>query len=277
MAVMGNAVLHSIHVHPVKAFRGQSLRKSEVEPWGLAGDRRWVLIDDGGKVVTQREQPLLALAAAETLSGGGLRLSAEGREPLSVPVPDPVGTTTVEIFGDKVEAVLAGPAAHDWCSGYLGTDVRLAHMDDPASRRPVDPDFALPGETVSFADGYPLLVTTLGSLDALNSLIARGDHAEEGPLPMNRFRPNVVVSGTEAWAEDGWSRISIGEVTFRVTKMCGRCVVTTTDQSTARRGKEPLRTLARHRRFAGKLMFGQNLVPESRGSVRVGDPVTVLG
>ncbi|WRZ94570.1 MOSC domain-containing protein [Streptomyces sp. NBC_01007] len=274
---MGNAVLHSIHVHPVKAFRGQSLREAEVEPWGLAGDRRWVLIDDGGKVVTQREQPRLALAAAETLSGGGLRLSAENREPVNVPVPEPTATTPVEIFGDKVEAVLAAPEAHAWCSGYLGADVRLAHMDDPALRRPVDPDFALPGETVSFADGYPLLVTTLGSLDALNSLIAQGDHAEEGPLPMNRFRPNVVVSGTDAWAEDHWSRIAIGEVTFRVTKMCGRCVVTTTDQGTARRGKEPLRTLARHRRFAGKLIFGQNLVPESGGTLRVGDPVTVLG
>jgi uncharacterized protein YcbX len=276
MAVMGNAALHSIHVHPVKAFRGQSLRESEVEPWGLAGDRRWVLIEDGGKVVTQREQPRLALAAAETLPGGGLRLFAENLEPVTVPVPEPIGTTTVEIFGDKVEAVLAGPAAHDWCSGYLGADVRLVHMDDPAVRRPVDPDFALPGETVSFADGYPLLVTTLGSLDALNSLIARGGHAEEGPLPMNRFRPNVVISGTDAWAEDDWSRIAIGEVTFRVTRMCGRCVVTTTDQGTALRGKEPLRTLARHRRFAGKLIFGQNLVPESRGTLRVGDPVTVL-
>lgn len=276
MAIMGNAVLHSIHVHPVKAFRSSSLQEAEVEPWGLAGDRRWVLIDEAGKVVTQREQPRLALAAAETLSGGGLRLAADGREPVTVPVPEPTGTTTVEIFGEKVEAVLADPAAHAWASAYVGAEVRLAHMDDPAARRPVDPEFALPGETVSFADGFPLLLTALGSLDALNSLIARGDLADEGPLPMGRFRPNVVVSGTDAWAEDAWSRIAIGEVTFRVTGMCGRCVVTTTDQDTARRGKEPLRTLARHRRIGGKLMFGQNLVPENRGTLRVGDPVTVL-
>ncbi|WP_369244574.1 MOSC domain-containing protein [Streptomyces sp. R41] len=273
---MGNAELHSIHVHPVKAFRGQSSREAVVEPWGLAGDRRWVLIDDGGKVVTQRQQPRLALAAAELLPGGGIRLSAEGREPVSVPVPEPIGTTTLDIFGDKVDAVLADAAAHAWCSDYLGVEVRLVHMDDPATRRPVDPDFARPGETVSFADGYPLLVTTLASLQALNSLIAQGDHAHEGPLPMNRFRPNMVVSGTAAWAEDDWSRIAIGEVTFRVAKMCGRCVVTTTDQSTAERGKEPLRTLGRHRRFGGQLVFGQNLVPESPGAVRVGDPVTVL-
>ncbi len=153
---MGNARLQSIHVHPVKAFRGQTLREAVVEPWGLAGDRRWMLVDDGGKVVTQRGQPRLALATAELLPGGGLRLSAPGAEPLTVPVPRPGSTLPVEIFRDKVEAVPAeGEAAHAWCSDRLGVSVRLVHMDDPATRRPVDPRYALPGETVSFADGYP--------------------------------------------------------------------------------------------------------------------------
>ncbi|MQY37408.1 putative protein YcbX [Streptomyces sp. RB17] len=273
---MGNAVLQSIHVHPVKAFRGLAPREAVVEPWGLAGDRRWTLIDDGGKVVTQREEPRLALAAAEPEAGGGVRLSAPGRAPMTVSVPEPAGTVPVNVFGTKVEAVPAAAAAHAWCSAYLGADVRLVHMDDPAGRRPVDPEYALPGETVSFADGYPLLVTTTASLDALNSLIAEGAHAAEGPLPMNRFRPNVVVAGTEAWAEDHWSRISIGEVVFRVAKASGRCVVTTVDQDTAVRGREPLRTLARHRRVGSRLLFGQNLVPLSRGTIRVGDPVRVL-
>ncbi|WP_393100016.1 MOSC domain-containing protein [Streptomyces sp. LN325] len=274
---MGNAELHSIHVHPVKALRGQAPRDAVVEPWGLAGDRRWALIDDGGKVVTQRQQPRLAPAAAE-LVPGGVRLSAPGRASLSVPVPDPTTAdrATVDLFGDKIEAVLAGAAAHVWCSEYLGSETRLVHMDDPATRRPVDPEHGRPGETVSFADGYPLLLTTLASLDALNSLIARGDRAYEGPLPMNRFRPNLVVAGTTAWAEDDWTRVTIGEVVFRVAKMCGRCVVTTTDQDTAERGREPLRTLGRHRRFGSQLIFGQNLVPESTGVVRVGDPVTVV-
>ncbi|SNX56446.1 hypothetical protein SAMN06272735_0894 [Streptomyces sp. TLI_55] len=274
---MGNAQLQSIHVHPVKAFRGLAPREAAVEPWGLAGDRRWALIDDGGKVVTQRQQPRIALAAAELLPGGGVRLSAPGMEPLTVPVPRPGGTVPMQIFRDKVEAVPAeDPAVHAWCSAYLGADVRLVHMDDPATRRPVDPEYAREGETVSFADGYPLLVTTTASLDALNSLIAQGDHAAEGPLPMNRFRPNAVVSGTEAWAEDHWSRLAIGEVEFRVAKTCGRCVVTTTDQDSAERGKEPLLTLARHRHLGGKLVFGQNLVPLTPGVIRVGDPVTVL-
>jgi len=272
--------LHSLHIHPVKALGGQTLRAAAVEPWGLAGDRRWVLIDAAGKVVTQRQRPSLALAAAELLPGGGIRLSAPGRETLDVPVPRPgaaAGKVTVDIFGDKVGARLAGTEAHSWCGAYLGEEVRLAHMHDPASSRDIDPAYARPGETVSFADGYPLLVTTLASLDALNSLIAGGDHPEEGPLPMNRFRPNVVLAGTEAWAEDSWSRLAIGEVTFRVAKVCGRCVVTTTDQSTGDRGREPLRTLGRHRRFGNQLVFGQNLVPESPGTLRTGDPVRILG
>ncbi|MCT7356653.1 MOSC domain-containing protein [Streptomyces sp. 15-116A] len=274
---MGNTRLHSIHVHPVKAFRSLSLPEVAVEPWGPAGDRRWMLIDDGGKVVTQRQQPRLALAAAEPLPGGGVLLSAPGMEPLAVPAPRPGGTIRVEIFNDKVEAAPAeDPAVHAWCSAYLGIDVRLVHLDDPATRRPVDPEFALPGETVTFADGFPLLLTSTASLDALNSLIAEGDHAAEGPLPMSRFRPNVVVDGTAAWAEDGWSRVTIGEVAFRVAKPCGRCVVTTTDQSTAERGKEPLHSLGRHRRLGGKLVFGQNLVPLSPGTIRVGDPVVAV-
>ncbi|MCK1822147.1 MOSC domain-containing protein [Streptomyces sp. XM83C] len=273
---MGNAELRSIHVHPVKAFRALSVREAVVEPWGPAGDRRWALIDDGGKVVTQRRQPRLALAVAELAPGGGLRLSAPGMPPLEVAVPEPAGTVTIDVFDTTVESVLADSSAHEWCSAYLGAAVRLVHLDDPATRRPVDPEYALPGETVSLADAFPLLVTTTASLDALNELIARGDRADEGPLPMNRFRPNLVVTGTTAWEEDSWTRVAVGEVVFRVATTCGRCLVTTTDQDTGGRGKEPLRTLTRHRRIGSRAVFGQYLVPLAPGTVRVGDPVRVL-
>lgn len=273
---MPNPVLHSIHFYPLKAVGGHAPREAVVEPWGLAGDRRWTLVDSDGRIITQRPHPRLALAAAELLPGGGIRMSAPGREPLTVAVPPPGETVTVDIWKDTVEAVPADAAAHAWFSAYLEMDARLVHLDDPATKRPIDPAYAKDGETVSFADGYPLLLTTLSSLDALNSLIAQGDHSDEGPLPMNRFRPNVVVDGTAPWAEDDWSRVAIGEVTFRVPKPCGRCVVTTTDQRSAERGKEPLRTLAKHRRFGDQLVFGQNLVPETTGSIRIGDAFTVL-
>ncbi|MEU7279874.1 MOSC N-terminal beta barrel domain-containing protein [Streptomyces sp. NPDC045431] len=274
---MPTPVLRSLHIHPVKSLGGCTPAEAVVEPWGLAGDRRWMLIDTSGKAVTQRRHARLALARAERLADGALQLSAPGCEPLTVAIPSgSAGTVTTDVFGTKVEAVPAGPTADAWFGGYLGDEVRLTYMDEPAHRRPIDPDYALPGETVSFADGYPLLVATTASLDALNSLIAQGDHPDEGPLPMERFRPNVVVDGTEAWDEDHWTRIAIGEVSFRVAKPCGRCIVTTTDQRTAQRGKEPLRTLARHRLFGKRMVFGQNLVPESTGTLRTGDRVQIL-
>ncbi|GGT51075.1 MOSC domain-containing protein [Streptomyces purpureus] len=273
---MPNPALRSVHIHPVKAIQGFAPAEAAVEPWGLAGDRRWALVDASGKVVTQRRHPRMALASAEPLPGGGIRLAAPGLEELSVAVPEPSTTVSVEVFETKVEAVPVGGDADAWFSDHLGCDVRLVHMDDPSYRRPINPKYALPGETVSFADGYPLLVTTTASLDALNALIAEGDHAHEGPLPMNRFRPNAVLEGTLPWDEDNWTRLAIGEVTFRVVKPCGRCVVTTTDQRTTERGREPLRTLGQHRRQGGKLVFGQNLVPEHTGTIRVGDAVKIV-
>jgi hypothetical protein len=273
---MTTPTLSALHVHPIKSLRAVDVAEAVVEPWGLAGDRRWMLVDARtDTAVTQREQPRLALARAALLPGGALRLSAPGRPPLDVPVPAAGTPRTVRLFSGKLDVVSAPEAADAWLSAYLDAPVRLVHLDEPAVRRPIEPDHARPGETVSLADGYPLLLTTTASLDRLNELIAAGDRPAEGPLPMNRFRPNAVVDGTAPWAEDGWRRIRIGEVVFRVAKPCARCVVTTTDQGSAVRGKEPLRTLARHRRVGSGLLFGQNLVPESSGTLRVGDPLTV--
>ncbi|MGW1838264.1 MOSC domain-containing protein [Streptomyces sp. BBFR2] len=273
---MPEPVLRAIHLYPVKSLAGAGPGEAVVEPWGLAGDRRWMLVDAERRLVTQRPHPRLALAAAEGLPGGAVRLTAPGMEPLTVEVPEPGRTVTVGIWRDEVEAVPAGPAAAAWCSRYLGMPVELVHLDAPAERRPVDPQFSRPGDTVSFADGYPLLLTTTASLDALNSLIAQGDHPDEGPLPMDRFRPNAVIDGTAPWAEDTWRTVRIGSVVLDVAKPSGRCVVTTTDQRTAERGKEPLRTLARHHRVMERPVFGQNLIPRTTGTIRVGDPFDVL-
>lgn len=274
---MTSSSLAALYVYPVKSLAGLSRAEAFVEPWGLAGDRRWMLTDADGIQLTQRDHPQLALVSVEPLPDGGIVLHAPGMPPAHTPVPPPsTGTRAVTLFRTKVEVVPAVGEVGDWFSAYLGTPAQLVHLDDPAVRRPVNPDFSRPGDMVSFADGYPLLLTTVSSLDALNSLIAQGDHFDEGPLPMNRFRPSVVVAGTAPWAEDDWRRVRIGEVTFRVTRPCGRCVITTTDQTTGERGKEPLRTLARHRRFGDQLVFGQNLIPERTGRVRSGDSFEVL-
>ncbi|GAA0495649.1 MOSC N-terminal beta barrel domain-containing protein [Streptomyces sp. NPDC046215] len=276
---MPTPVLTAIHFYPVKSMAGCAPDEAAVEPWGLAGDRRWMVSDESGLLITQRQQPRLALASSRPLPGGGVRIDAPGVGALDVAVPEPAGgagTVTVQVFRDKVEAVPAGAAADAWVSEFLGREARLLHLDDPGRRRPIDPDYSRPGETVSFADGYPLLLTALSSLATLNSLIARTDLAHETPLPMDRFRPNVVVDHTDPWAEDGWRRVRIGEVTFRAVKPSGRCVVTTVDQRTAVRGKEPLRTLAREHRIGKAAVFGQNLIPEHTGILRVGDEVEIL-
>ncbi|MER5812739.1 MOSC N-terminal beta barrel domain-containing protein [Streptomyces sp. NPDC002033] len=274
---MSNLYVQSLHVHPVKSVAGTAPDEVAVEPWGLAGDRRWAVVDPAGTVITQRQQARLALASARPLDGGRVLLSAPGMADLAVDVPEPGPLEPAVLFGKKIETVLAARTAADWFSAYLGQPARLVHLDDPAVRRPVDPDYALPGETVSLADAYPLLLTTTASLDALNALIARGDHPQEGPLPMNRFRPSLVVGGpAPAWAEDGWRRVAVGDAVFRGVRECGRCIVTTTDQETALRGREPLKTLAAHRRIGKSLAFGRQLVPVVLGTVRVGDEVRVL-
>jgi MOSC domain-containing protein len=271
----GPATLASIHIYPVKAGRAIDLAEAEVEPCGLAGDRRWLVTDPDGQFITQRAEPTLALVGACYDATGNLHLSAPGQLPL--PVSAPVEARGAEmlwvrVWQSKVRAAAAGDQADAWFSGYLGRPVRLVHLDDP-TRRQVDPEFGVPEDRVSFADGYPLLLTSVGSLDALGRWLIED---AQPAVPMTRFRPSVVVAGAAPWAEDGWRRIQIGPVPFRVAKPCGRCVVTTIDQQTAERGRQPLAMLGRRRRFGQRLVFGQNLIPDATGTIRIGDPVRVL-
>ncbi|WP_155369725.1 MOSC domain-containing protein [Catellatospora vulcania] len=267
----------ALHTYPIKGCRRVDHQRATVEPWGLAGDRRWMIIDPDGAEVTQREVARLALLRVLPVVGG-LELSFPDSAPLLVeqPVPDPVTHST--LWNEPYPATAAGPAADALLSKELGRDVRLVWMDDPATRRPIEPGYALPTDRVSYADGYPLLLANSASLDRLNDWIAESG-SDEGPLPMARFRPNVVVDGPAAFAEDEWlgRRLRIGAVVFRAAKACGRCVVTTTDQETGVRGREPLRTLARHRSVDQKLLFGINLIPDTLGEIGVGDAVEVLG
>lgn len=258
-----------LFVYPIKAVRAVPLAEAAVEPRGLAGDRRWLFVDEGNVFVTQRDHPVLATVTAELLPAG-LRLQGNGMADLSVSQPSSEGEKrTVTIWRNQVDALDAGDAAAEWVSQVLGFSGRLVFMG-PYSHRAVDPDFGQPDDEVSFADGFPLLVTNEASLDDLNARLA-------SPLPMSRFRPNLVVAGAEPWAEDDWKVLRIGDAEFRNVKKCGRCIVTTTDQTTGERmGDEPLRTLATFRNFDGKAMFGSNLIPSTLGTIRVGDAVEVI-
>jgi uncharacterized protein YcbX len=263
--------------YPVKSCRGEQLTGALVEPWGLVGDRRWMIVDDEGTVVTAREHPALVLVTPR-LEDDKITLARPGVPDMTVPVPDDDHLIPVQVWSSNVLASPADDAASRWLSPVVGKPVRLVYLDDP-TRRPTNPDYSQPGDRVSFADGYPLLLTTEESLQAVNDWIAEGPRAAEGPLPMRRFRPSVVVSGAPAWTEDDWQRIRIGPVTFRVAKGCDRCVLTTVDPDTAAKGHEPLFTLAKHRRRDNKIWFGVNLIPDnlSPGAViQPGDPVEVL-
>jgi uncharacterized protein len=272
--------LADIWRYPVKSCRGERLDAAVVEPWGLAGDRRWMVVDSAGEAVTAREYPQLVLVTPR-LDGDRIQLTSPGLPELTVPVPSGEDLVPVSVFGNGLTASPAGDEASEWLGKIIGEPVRLVYLDDPARRAP-NPAYSQPGDRVSFADGYPLLLTNPRSLEALNDWILEGPHAAEGPLPMKRFRPSVVVTGAPAWAEDGWHRLRVGEVTFRVAKLCDRCVLSTVDPDTAVKGREPLVTLARYRRWGGKIWFGANLIPDIPGAPRasaavcVGDPVTIL-
>jgi uncharacterized protein YcbX len=256
----------------MKAARAVDLDESVVEPWGLAGDRRWLLVDEDGRFVSQREEPSLARVVV-TYGPGTIGVSAAGCPGRQIAAPARgAQLLKVTVWDSTVLAAAAGPEGDAWFSAYLGRPVRLVYLDDP-TRRPVDPEYGRDGDVVSFADGYPLLLTSIGSLDELGRWLT-----EDGgqPVPMTRFRPSVVVTGAPPWAEDRWRRIRIGTVEFRIVKPCGRCVVTTTDQITGERGPQPLKILGQRRRFGQELVFGQNMIPDGPGTIRAGDPVEIL-
>ncbi|MFI6496410.1 MOSC domain-containing protein [Nonomuraea typhae] len=269
--------VRALHIYPIKSTQGHDLDSAEVEPWGLAGDRRYLVVDAGGTMLTAREFPKLLSCRAE-IAGGALTLTGPHAAPLLV---RPAATlSTVTVWRTDVDLRDCGDEAATWLSALIEHPVRLKWLDDP-TRRPVNPDHGRPEDRVSLADGYPLLLASTSSLARLNDWIAEDavEHGEDppGPLPMRRFRPNVVVDGVaEPFAEDEWKRVRIGALDFRVSRGCSRCVLTTIDHSTYTKGKEPIRTLARHRRWDGKTWFGVLLIPDTTGRVAVGDPVVAL-
>jgi uncharacterized protein YcbX len=266
----------SLHTYPLKGCRRLDHDEAGVEPWGLTGDRRWMVIDPDGVGITQRDVAQLSLVRVWRRPGG-ITLHAPGMPALEVDEPSDGPKEFVRVFRHKtpVPARIAGD--HGWVSGFLGRLARLAWQADPTGR--TISDHARDSDRVSLADGYPALLTSTASLSALNDWLVE---AGEEPVRMTRFRPNVVVQDTDPWAEDDLAgrRLQVGAVTFRVASPCDRCLVTTIDQDTGVKTGQPLKLLGRRRRFPGGLLFGMNLIPDvtpgATGIIRVGDRVTVL-
>jgi uncharacterized protein YcbX len=227
-----------------------------------------MVVGEDGRFLSQREHPRLALVRVR-LAEDRLLLSAPHLSDLQVALQRDAETPVrVTVWRDECNAVNEGAAAAAWFTDHLGVGARLVRLADDDAR-PLGGTAAQPGDRVSFADAYPFLLLSEGSLQQLNNRLNL-------PVPMDRFRPNIVVDGCRPHAEDEWGTVRAGDVDFSVVKPCARCVVTTTNQQTGERGREPLQTLATYRLQDGQVLFGQNLVHRGTGLVRVGDRVVIL-
>jgi len=266
-----------LFIYPVKSCRGLSLNVAGLDDLGLVGDRRFLVVDETGKFLTQRTHARMAQIAT-ALDAERLTLSAEGAGSVSVArAPDPrAPLRTVTVWKHSaLQAEDCGPEAARWLSDFLGVRLSLVRIG-PAFERKVLKKAGRPGDVFNFADAVPLLIAGEASLTDLNDRIQENGGE---PVPMDRFRPNLVVSGGTPFAEDDWPRVRIGDVALRNAGKSIRCIVTTTDQQTGERGKEPLRTLATFRRDTDDptgVCFGTNFIHETkRGTLRVGDAVVV--
>jgi uncharacterized protein len=261
--------LSAIHLYPVKSLGGISVTQAQCTRRGLAFDRRFMVVDQQGEFITQRDLPKMATVWVD-IEDAALTLAAPDLDTVIVPL-QPLATATfrVAVWSSEGSAQEVSADANSFLSAYLGVSCRLVYMPD-SSRRSVNPEHAGNDEIVSFADGYPYLLTSEASLADLNSRLLK-------PVPMNRFRPNLVIKGGAPFAEDTWREIRIGESSFRLVKPCTRCQVTTTDQASGdMMGPEPLQTLATYRNGPEGVMFGQNLVAVKLGSVATGAVVEII-
>lgn len=262
-------MISALYIYPIKSCRGISVESARLDTWGLEYDRNWMVVNADNRFLTQRELPHMALVET-AFEPDTLRLTAPNMPALRLSLSDKFGKEVdVTVWGDRATALDQGDEAAEWFSTFLATTCRLVRMGESYSR-PVDPDYAPLDAQVNFADGYPSLMISEASLADLNARCSE-------PLPMDRFRPNMVVSGCDSYAEDSWHTIRIGDVTFHGVKPCQRCKITTVDQATGSvDGREPLVTLATYRGVKGGVIFGQNLIHTGPGEVRLGNVVEVL-
>ena len=257
--------LAEIRIHPVKSLGGFTVQEARLTDRGLEHDRRWMLVDEEGNFMTQREVGTMACLHTSAGSEGFQVTDIRTGATLDLPWSLSAGTERMcSVWSDRVRTRVGEPAWSDWFSAQLGRSVQLVYMPDATKRR-TDGRYAK-GLT-SLSDGFPFLIVSQASLDELNTRLP-------SPIGMERFRPNFVVAGGTAFQEDAWTDIRIGDAHFQLVKPCARCVVITTDQRTGERYKEPLRTLATYRSKGNKVLFGINAMGDASGSVRVGDLVS---
>jgi uncharacterized protein YcbX len=263
--------LSELNIYPIKSLAGIPLDSALVEDRGLQFDRRWMLVDEDRQFITQREVPKMALVNI-AVDRDGVIASVNGDKIHVTNELTSGETATVKIWSSSVKGAFYPKEVDEWFSDAIGSSCRLVLMPETTKRK-VNPFYAVRKfrDTVSFADGYPFLLIGEGSLNDLNSRL-------DEPVPMNRFRPNFVVSGSEPFEEDTWKRIRIGSTEFHIVKPCARCVLTTVDQSTGQKtGKEPLKTLSEYRNRNGNVLFGQNLIAETAGgTIRINDEIEVI-
>lgn len=268
---MSNLIISELAIYPVKSMRQIQLQKSSLQFGGLKHDRRWMVVDTNGVMIVQRKVARLCLIQPELLNPEvdcSLMLSAPDMPVIKIDVPDGKIKCKAKVWEDECNAYDGGDEIANWLSQFLDLECRLVYFPDNEIRT-VDQEYAQPKDHTAFSDGFPILLTSQASLDDLNS---RMDEA----IPMARFRPNVVVSGCEAFAEDEWQQLKVGDITLRIVKPCSRCVIPSIDIATAERTKEPTMTLISYRKHDNKIFFGQNVVADGEGKIEIGMKVIVI-
>lgn len=258
----------NLWIYPIKSCRGIAVESFTLDDRGPEMDRRWMLVESDGTFMTQREHPRMALIDV-AIEGADLLVSASGMSPIRIDTSAGNDPMPCVVWNDTVELQHVNADADAWFSDFLEVSCSLMRMPQ-STERIVDRTYSPDTRLVSLADGYPMLLIGTGSLEQLNEKLAeKGETA----VPMERFRPNIVVSNTRPHEEDEWTSIRIGDVACSIVKPCARCAITTVDPRTGVAGKEPLRTLSEYRKVGSKVMFGQNVMHEARGTIRLGDKV----
>lgn len=264
---MAKITVSDLSIYPVKSCREVTQNSTQVDAFGLKNDRRWMVVDDHGVMLTQRKISKMCLIQPEIIAAG-LVLKTATMESLYVDIPVANKKSTVTVWQDQCQAYDAGDEAANWLSLVLEIKCRLVYFPEDEFRQ-VDLTYANVGDKTAFSDGFPLLLISQGSLDDLNQRLL-------SPIPMRRFRPNIVVKGCQPFAEDSWKKIRIGDITFRIVKPCSRCVIPSINVETAEKEDEPIKTLVSYRKRDNEIFFGQNVIAEDAGIIEVGMHVELI-